>query len=179
MDDEFDGYFLWLCDVVNADMARYSELLWNLHDMDFVWCLDLDESRANDGLALRERWYNQNPYEDWIVFLEKSCSVLEALVGLALRMEDMLSDINTGDRTRVWFWEMVRNLGLKRYTNEVVLTDPQAVIDIQMIVERWMNREFDVDGQGSIFPLDYPVHDQRGLSIVYQLYDYLADKGLE
>lgn len=178
MDEEFDGYFLWLCDLVNADMSRYQELLWILHYTDFTWCMDLDESRAIEGLALRERWYNLNPYDDWIVFLEKDCSVLEALIGLALRVEDMLSDVNTGDRTRVWFWGMIRNLGLKPYTNERCLTYYTASIDIQMIVSKWLNREFDADGTGSPFPIAHPTRDQRELSMIYQLYDYLSDNGL-
>lgn len=173
--EEFDEYFLWLCDIVNADMLRYGELMWYLHDIDFVYCLELDESRAIEGLGLREEWYQQNPYEDWIVFMDKGCSVLEVLIGLARRIEAALSDVNTGDRTRVWFWEMVRNLGLKRYTNDVLRNDENAQMEVRMIVNRWLNREFDVDGRGSVFPIDIPNNDQRELSMIYQMYDYLFD----
>lgn len=177
MEDEYDEYFLWLCELVNADMDRYSELLFQLHDMDFFWVLELDSSRATEGLALREEWYGLNPYADWIMFLEKECSVLEALIGLARRMEGMLSDLNTGDRTRVWFWEMVRNLGLGIYTNARIKRDKEtALLNIQMTLSTWMNREFEPNGQGSPFPLDTSGKDEREVSMIYQLYDYLFEK---
>ena len=176
MEDEYDEYFLWLCELVNADMDRYSELLFQLHDMDFFWVLELDSSRATEGLALREEWYGLNPYADWIMFLEKECSVLEALIGLARRMESMLSDLNTGDRTRVWFWEMIRNLGLKKYTNTKMAGEFGAILDIQMVIDNWLNRDFDDGGWGSVFPLDNPTCDQRERSMIYQLYDYLFEK---
>lgn len=174
--DEFDGYFLWLCSLVNADMNLYSELLWNLQNTDFVWVLELDESRSVDGLDLR-REYFETSLEDWIIYWERDCTVLEMLVALARRIEGVLGDVNTGDRTRVWFWEMVRNLGLKPYTDSRMNFGDydNDVFDIQMILSRWMNREFDVDGTGSIFPLKLTVHDERERSIIYQMYDYLFE----
>lgn len=178
MNEEYDGYFLWLCDLINGDMERYGELLYILHDTDFVWCLELDGSRAVDGLCLRQEYYYlSNGMEVWVKFLEKECSVLEALIALARRMEGMLSDINTGDRTRVWFWEMVRNLGLGIYTNARIERDKEtALLNIQMTLSTWMNREFEPNGQGSPFPLETSGKDEREVSMIYQLYDYLFEK---
>lgn len=173
--DEFDDYFLWLCGIVDADMTRYSELMWLMHDTDFVWCNVLDESRAVEGLELREQWYRENPYEDWIMFLEKNASVLEVLIGLARRMEDATSDINTGDRTRVWFGAMVRNLHLETCTNDCLIDNPEQQAYVQMVLSRWMNREFDIDGNGSPFPLLSPTRNQRDLSLVYQMYDWFSE----
>lgn len=175
--EDYDGYFLWLCSLVNADMTRYSELLWTLHEMDFVWILELDESRSVDGLDLRREYFELCPDEDWIIVLEKGCSVLEMLIALARRIEGVLGDINTGDRTRVWFWEMLRNLGLKPYSNIRLEYDEDGseLMDVQLILSKWMNREFDIDGTGSIFPLMNPVHNQLERSIVYQMYDYLIE----
>lgn len=180
--DDYDGYFLWLCGLVNADMTRYSELLFRLHDMDFLWILDQDESREAEGLMLREE-YLRLTYgeEDWVMLMDKRCSVLEALIPLARRMSDALTEDNSGDTTRVWFWEFIKNLGLKTYSNiRLEYEDGEDdLIDIQMIVHRWLNREFDWDGEGSIFPLKNSAHDQRERTIIYQMYDYIFENFFE
>lgn len=186
--EDYDEYFLWLCALVNADMDRYSELLWELHDTDFVWILDIDASRAVDGLELRKTYYALTG-EDWIEFWEHNCTVLEMLVALAQRMEGSMGDVNTGDRTRVWFWEMIRNLGLKPFDNthlmyggyiredgvcRMINTD-EELMNVKIILVNWMNRDFDIYGNGSPFPLRYPAYDQRERSIVYQMYDYICE----
>lgn len=173
--DEFDGYFLWLGDLVEVDWDRYSELLYALHLMDFTWCLEQDESRSTEGLMLREEYYElSGREEDWVMLLDRPCTVLEALIPIAKRMDDILVDEDTGDRTRIWFWEFIGNLGLKKYTNQRLIgrfkTDDDY--DIQMIVRTWLDREFQYDGKGSLFPLKEPSCDQRSRSIVYQMYDY-------
>lgn len=175
--EDYDGYFLWLCSLVNADMTRYSELLWILQDTDFVWVLELDESRAVDGLDLR-REYVELSGEDWVTFWERGCTVLEMLIAFARRIEGIMGDVNTGDRTRVWFWEMLRNLGLKPYSNirmEYEDSRENDILEISMILSRWMNREFDCDGVGSVFPLRVAMHDQRERTLVYQMYDYIFE----
>lgn len=184
-EDDYDGYFLWLCDLVNADMTRYSELLFRLHDMDFVWCLEQDESRAVEGLMLREEYYGLTDYlEDWVMFMDKKCSVLESLIALARRMSDAMTETESGDTTRVWFWMFIKNLGLKPYSNIRLEapwypTSESDLIDIQMIVHRWLNREFESDGVGSIFPLKEARHDQRERTLVYQMYDYIFENFVE
>lgn len=176
---EFDGYFEWLCFLVNADMERYSELLFQLHDTDFVWCLELDESRANDGLELRKEYYEMTG-DDWVMLMEKPCSVLEMLVALARRMDDMLMDDNTASRVPVWFWEMVKNLGLKKYKNVVMLVgNDDDLYGIQTILHMWMTREFEFDGVGSVFPLQNPASDQRDATIVRQLNAYVLENYIE
>ena len=45
-------YFEWLCSLVKAE-KKYSMLWQKLHDMDFVWIVDRDENRAEDGKYLR------------------------------------------------------------------------------------------------------------------------------
>jgi len=181
--DEFDDYFIWLCELVNVDLDRYSELCYRLHDSDFVWCLELDSNRGVDGLRLRDEYCEANRYfnTDWVMLMEKPCSVLEALVALARTMDDMLLDEESPDRVPIWFWEMVSNLGLKRYTNERLLgrIDDDDEKDIQFILLRWMNREFDSDGRGSIFPLKNPTHDQRERSIIHQMNDYVLENYIE
>lgn len=176
--DEFDGYFLWLCDIINADLETYSELLFELYDSDFVWCMELDESRASEGLDLRKEYCDKNIGfdTDWVMLMEKPCSVLEALIALSRRMDYMLIEDNTSERIAVWFWEMIENLGLKKYTNTVIwLGGDDDRYDIWTILNRWMNREFSEDGSGSPFPLREAYADQREKTMVYQMNAYVLE----
>lgn len=180
-ENDYDDYFLWLCSLVDADMNRYSELLFILFDTDFVWRLEQDESRRTEGLMLREEFYNYDRSQDWVMFLEKPCSVLEALIPIARRMNDILEGIDSSDMTRVWFWELLKNLGLNKYSNIRLEYEEREsdLIDIQLILSTWMNRDFDVDGTGSIFPLKVPTKDQRERTIIYQMYDYAFENYIE
>lgn len=173
--DDFDDYFYWLSAIVRSDLDQYSELLWTLYDIDFITVLELDESRAVEGLLLREEFYDADRTADWIMFMNRDCSVLEALIPMARRIDGMTTDENCGDRTSVWFWEMLDNLGIAKYTNSL-LCDGDSWIDIHMILSAWMNREFDENGVGSPFPLRLPKHDQRRRTMMYQMYDYVTEK---
>lgn len=177
--DEFDDYFIWLCDLVNADMDVYSEILYQLHDTDFIWALELDESRAKDGLELRKEYYDIC-HDDWVMLMDKGCSVLEMLIALARRMDDMLVSDDVGRRVPLWFWEMFDNLGLKRYTNTFLwLGREDDLYDIQLILHIWMTRDFEPDGSQSIFPLKNPTHDQRTRTLIYQMNDYVFENYVE
>lgn len=170
------GYFRWLCDLVNVDVNTHSSLMLQLMNREFVWCMELDESRAKEGLELRA---------EYGIELDTPCSVLEALIGIAKRMDDMLMEDNTSSRISVWFWEMITNLGLAQYSDYRLLIEDDALAYnddmyyIDSVLDAWMNREFDSDGSGSIFPLKNPMHDQRNRTIVYQLNDYILENYLE
>jgi hypothetical protein len=179
--EEFDGYFLWLCDLINADMNRYSELCFALHSIDFVWVLELDEDRAEDGLSLRRKYYEQDISEDWIMFLDKPCSVFEALIGIARRMNYILEDEDSNDMSFMYFWEFIKNLGLKKYSNVRLKGRPKELIeldliDIQTICDDWMNRNFGPDGSGTPFPLEFPFSDQRLQTINSSMNAYVFER---
>lgn len=178
--DDFDDYLLWLCNLVDADLNRYSTLMFILHDTDFVWCLERDDGRAADGLALREEFCREDISNDWVAYMEKPCSVLEALIGLSRRMDDILTDESSSNRVRVWFWEMLVNLRLKQYTDwKIFDSSKDDPYDIQTILLRWMNREFARDGYGSPFPLRNASADQREKTMIYQMNAYVLERYLE
>lgn len=183
--NEFDDYFLWLANKVDADLSRYSELLYILYDTDFVYSSDieLDQSRCEDGLSLREDFVYENPGEDWVFYINRGCNVFEAILALAIRMEDNLAEDNSGDRTRVWFWQFIKNLGLGKYTNDRLTYQGYGREEddfcIQEILNKWMFREFDYDGTGSIFPLKKASRDQRNRPIIYQMSDYIFENFIE
>ena len=171
-------YFDWLCELINLKENKYDSLIFELFSIDFHWMLPLDSDREYDGLVLRENYYDNRVVKEQIG--DKPCSVLEVLISLSERMDYILDDDDRGNRTRIWFWEMIDNLGLKKFTNEY-LDKPYGrklskLNDIHRICDRWMNRKFDFQGNGSPFPLDYPNEDQRSLDMITQLNRYILEK---
>lgn len=169
----YGSYFDWLCEVINLKPGLYDILINELYNIDFTWVLDLDSNRAEDGLILRGEYAGAAE-------IDKPCSVLEALIGLAIKMNYLLDDEDRGDRTRLWFWEMIDNLGLSDYTdsklNGLFGQGLEATNEIRDICNRWMNREFDYAGVGSPFPLNTPYEDQRKLHLIGQLNAYVLEK---
>ena len=158
--------------------ALYDILIFELYSIDFSWVIPLDSDRGYDGLVLREGFHSSNGIENSLK--NKPCSVLEVLISLAERFDFLVDDEDRGDRTRIWFWEMVENLGLLKYSN-AYFDEPYGrrmdkINDIHRICERWLDRKFSYTGQGSPFPLDHPNEDQRKADMVSQLNQYVLEK---
>ena len=166
MDGIRNEYFLWLLkrvDVGYVNIRRYVNLLEYLYEYDYTWVLPLDGNLASNGLDLR---YEFNPDMDLGV---KPCSVLEMLVSLSWSWDrDITYDYSEGDRSGLWFWVMVENLGL--------LECPDDEYEIDKKLDIWLNRKFDYDGKGSPFPLDDPKRDQRKIIIWLQVNDFVMEK---
>ena len=178
MIDHSKHYYDWLCEEINLDDSLYDMLIFELYSIDFEWLIPLDSDRAYDGIVLREGFYNSRGID--IPTDDKPCSVLEVLICLAQRFNFLLDDDDRGDRTRLWFWEMIENLGLMKFSN-AYLDKPYGrrldkLNDIHTICDRWMKREFDYTGKGSPFPLDDPNEDQRKADLVSQMNQYVLEK---
>lgn len=166
--DEINEYFRWLVHTVKVDISSdpslsYLLLMRALFKKEFYWTLPTDEHRAMDGIALREEFFDYDV--NW-----GPCSVLEMLVALAVRCErDLLGDEE--DRTNIWFWDMIENLGLDAFVDTEF--DP---LSVEMILDKWLDREYDKNGCGGIFYTDNPDYDMRDLEIWWQLQIYVIQK---
>lgn len=124
-------YFEWLCNKIWSpviDICNYDRLLSFLYDTEFKWKNARDSNRAHDGISMRKE-YKYEGNVDRSVSLERPCSVLEMMVALACRCErDIMDDPDLGDRTHIWFWSMVQNMGLLDMTNRD--------FDIDFVAER-------------------------------------------
>ena len=168
MSDEINEYFHWLADMVNIDLEEEPELSYlflmrALFKKEFYWTIDFDEHRAMDGLYLREVFFDSKM--DF-----GPCSVLEMLVALASRCDqDLLGDEE--NCTDEWFWDMITNLGLDVFVDTEF--DPYA---IEIILDRWLDRDYDQNGCGGLFYTDDPDIDMRNLEIWSQLQIYAMEK---
>lgn len=170
----FGGYSDWLCELINLNESLYSVLIEELYVIPFEWIDELDQNRNRDGILLREEF--RLLYPEGLGTIGDRSSVLEVLIGLARRMDYLLDDDDRGDRTRIWFWEFIKNLNLKKFTNEYIdQYGYDTLNEIHDICEVWMNREFGYDGVGSPFPLKHPMEHQAHLDMIRQLNAYILE----
>lgn len=170
-------YFSWLYDCVCGDMypstVSFKKLLRHLHEKEFRYLISNDENIAEHGIGLRHRYASDNlPMyigDDILSIIDGPCSVLEMMVALAIDCEEhIMDDPEYGDRTRQWFWRMITNLGLGGVTDGRY--DRYYVDDI---VERFLDRDYEPDGQGGLFRIRGCDCDLRGVEIWHQLCWYL------
>jgi hypothetical protein len=170
-------YFHWLCDLIHAEggSASYILLAKDLHSIPFTWTIPNDDNRAGDGLVLRERYEVKNPFANVQGLDMGACSVLEMLIALAGRMDFELSDPNSDkDYTVKCFWEMIDNLGLMPYSDDVYVSIG-GPFNVDTIVTSFLKREYNDDGDGGLFPLKRPSTNQREVEIWYQMQKYLEE----
>lgn len=177
------GYFKWLCNIV-GNYEEYLFLLQKLFNKEFYWTIDMDENRAGDGLALRDRYIREENLLGWDVEIVNGeridisglgpCSVLEMLIALAIRCEkDIMNDPKEGDRTGFWFWKMIENLGFLDYKNKCIDEKIDRKIDEKLLY--FLDRKFEKSGKNGLFPLKKWDKDQRKVEIWYQLMAWLDE----
>ena len=168
-----DEYFEWLynlaCKRGYPEHSIYRKLLMRLHDIEFFYSISRDGNRAEDGMDLRWRFVCELDCRDLLDDLDGACTVLEMILALAIRCEEtIMDDPQVGDRTRQWFWGMIANLGL------IEMVDDQYDRDyVDMVVYRFLNREFEPDGQGSLFTVRDCRRDLRDVEIWVAMCWYL------
>ncbi len=165
-----DEYFNRLYDKACGNRYRdriYSKLLAHLHDIDFRYSMLRDSNRAEDGVSLRYRFGFDKD-------IDGPCSVLEMLLGLAIRCEEtIMDDPSKGDRTTQWFWTMINNLGLSDQRDDIY---NKRYVD--RVIEEFLNRDYSPDGRGGLFYIPSCKYDLRDVEIWNQLCWYLDEYGL-
>lgn len=163
------NYLKWLSDIIfpDSDEARsYQKLLSFLYYEPFTWTLEKDGNRAEDGLQLRELYSDESGLR---CDKRGPCSVLEALIGLARACEeDIMHDPDYGDRTYIWFWEMMYNLGLNDYDDYAFDIDA-----VEYIIRIFLDRKYEKDGYGGPFYISGFDGDMRRIELWYQLNFYV------
>ena len=167
---EWIDYGEWLVEQVHFKRRNYERLMETLHESPFIVFIDRDQSRAEDGLYMRNRYYSEkNLPRDY--FDDEPCSVLEMLVAFAIRIDNEWIGDPSEEHPEIIFWEMLCNLGLDEYYDKVF-----DCFEVDRILENWLHRDFNFDGNGSIFPLNEPEFDQREIEIWSQMNQYLMEK---
>ena len=163
-----------MCDGKYSRGLSWRKLFRLLHETEFIYILEMDANRADDGSDLRYRfaWESHletHEVEDYLD--DRPCSVLEMMVALAQRCEEHITDDpDSGNRTGKWFFEMIESLGLLDMDDGNF--DKVAAADILV---RFMRREYLPSGQGGLFTISDPAYDMRTAEIWYQMMWYLNE----
>lgn len=169
-------YFEWMTFLAfnnSNDRASYINLLTQLNDIPFCFSIPMDRNRYKDGLHLRDRFGLECGIPDEILEREFDgipCSILEMMVALSLKCEEqIMSNPDLGNRTSNWFNEMLSSLHLTDMRDNNY--DENYV---QYVLYRFLNREYDYDGNGGLFTVVNPRMDMREAEIWYQMCWYIS-----
>lgn len=178
MDGVVHEYVAWLQSLVYSPFAgtTYDRLFNKLYETPFVWynqpVLNKDGTRAERGIQLRSEFCAQKGYTDAFLIpyigLE-DCSVLEMLIGLSLDIEWLAEDDDLGDRTGLWFWAMISNLGLTSETDD---TFHEGYVD--EVLRVFLQREYDGHGIGGLFYVQNPLVPLNKIDIWMQAMYFLT-----
>jgi len=176
-----NDYFDWLLNFnIGGDSRKYISLCTILHQKIFRWFVHNDDNRCEDGIALRYEFINtlglDENHLEVKYFLAGNCTVLELLVALAKRINDYMYDLNPNhDDTAKWFFEMLTNLRVIKFKGTSL--SGMDEVEIDDILENFMDRTYDYYGTGSLFPIEKrPKKDMSTVEIWYQLMEYLNQK---
>lgn len=188
LDATQNGYFSWLVESVCLDRDPYfGQPYWRLarllHYTPFYVTHPMDQNRVADGLRLRETWLDLmtseaeelgRPLDICPESLDRPCSVLEVLVGLATRLEDdIMQNEKYGNRTPMWFWAMIYNLELTGCMDSRLGMNENSYAAERLDI--WMNRAYEPNGLGGVFPLNDPDKDQRDVELWLQARAWLNE----
>ena len=173
-------YFQWLYSMIgpvsdkNPNHTHFM-LAEQLHKRIFQWRVPNDDNRAMDGIYLRDEFcdFIGTWGECGRPFLK--CSMLEMLISLSRRAAFEADDLsNNPHAVGEWFWRMLENLNIKKYTDEIFLGEEATEI-VNEAISDVIYRRYGYDGRGGLFPLEHPREDQRTIELGYQLSAYLLE----
>jgi hypothetical protein len=162
-------YFEWLLTQVRAQHGSqtYRELCWALYKKQFIWVLEMDDNRVQDGLDLLVEFFHEHGIEAHQHRVTDGCSFLELIIGLSRRC----AFLGGGDPVE-WAWQLISNLGLAPMSDPLTEKNHQA---IEFILERVIWRDYKKNGFGGLFPLGFPEADQRTVELWYQMNAYVDE----
>lgn len=167
-------YFEWMFDLVCSGRydgpVTYRKLLSYLHNTEFTYIIPMDSNRAENGIDMRWRFVLSEDCKSRYEYLDGPCSVFEMMIALAMKIEEIMYDTAVGDRTGQWFWGMISDLGLKTMIDDNFDKDY-----VEEVVMRFLNREYEPNGRGSLFVIKDCTQDLRKVEIFQQLCWYLDE----
>lgn len=97
--------------------------------------------------------------------------MLEMMVALARRAEhDLMYNPDFGDRSGLWFWTMLQNLGLDIYDDYNWYED-----EVDRIVQNFLHHRYEKNGMGGAFPVKYASKDFRKMDLWWQINAYFGE----
>lgn len=163
LDIEYYGWLVGQVDIHNG--KTFGELFELMHNTEFVWTIQGDDSRVADGLYLRNEFTDsQEPNLNL-----GGATFLEVLIGLSRRVAFIAG--NT-EHAPEWAWTLIKNLRLYKYSDPMS-AERRANAEDKLQAVIW--RTYREDGLGGFFPLQNPSEDQTKVEIWYQMNAYVNE----
>lgn len=160
-----DLYLDWLYnEVVKNKRLTYWRLFRHLYKTPFRWFVPNDGNRAQDGIDLRKEWRDVIDVDPDSRWMELPCSVLEMMIALARRME-----FEAEASPDYWFFDLLENLGFGDYHDGGGYSMNAVTRQLQIL----MDRVYEPNGVGGLFPVRRTNKDQRRVELWYQMSEYL------
>lgn len=174
-----DIYWRWLCELVGATTPyddSYFILLKKLYNFPFEWHVPNDDNRISEGLRIREAFVDDHDLGDkeLDILNEHRCSFLEVIISLAIHMDDLLTDFDAMPEVGSYFWELLENVGLTRFTDDEFYYKG-GNFEVSRIILNILTRDYGRNGEGGLFPLRETSQDQRKVELWYQMHAYLEE----
>jgi len=166
-------YFDFLCDITGKT-NKYDMLLGKLHRIEFYSLIPNDDNRGADGQQLRETFISEMGPQALSPCEDGPCTVLEMLIGLSFRLEFETAQSRWEKTPSEWFWILIDNLELTWCDNNEFL-DMTEVSQIDEKVSQMLERTYESDGNGGLFPLKKTKKDQRRVEVWYQMSEYMLE----
>ena len=170
-----NAYFEWLCELIGDGCGqKYGYLLRTLHAKNFFWTVPNDDNRAFEGKELRCKFCEENNiFYDYEQF-NMAASMLELIIGLAYRCESIMADQRDNWTMPFWFWKILGNVGLDKFTDKTSDGRYESV-KINEILDKIIDRTYNRNGIGGLFPLKRGRKNQKKVELWYQMCSYLVE----
>lgn len=157
-----------------GDNRNYRNLLSYLNSVEFKYTIAMDGNRAGEGVSLRYHFGLERHYPDSMIshMLDtRPCSILEMMVALCIRCEKtIMIDNFLGDRTSLWFGDMIKSLGLESQDDRNFNYDMA-----RKSINRFLTHSYAKNGKGGLFTIRDTSKDMRQKEIWCQLMWYLNE----
>lgn len=144
-------YHAWQVYTV-AQMPQYESLFEMLDDIVYAFSNPSDGNRYEDGVGLRYKFAYDNTinYAEVAALLDtKPCTVLEMILAIACKMENMVEQPSFPyEFVPKYLNVMLRNLEIATMTNDNI-----NKAYVEFAINKFINRLYDpITGRGSLFP---------------------------
>jgi len=177
-----DRYFEWLYSQVGAVRNRnparsYWDICRKLHSTEFVWLVPNDDNRVEEGKDLRHQFVSEQG-SDGVdpIWMDLGCSTFEMLIALARRACDLTYTAEREVPTGEWFHIFLKNLGFEKVTDDKYSEVTER--RLESVLDRFIYRNYRVNGRGGLFPLRRPDTDQTKVELWYQLNAYVIENSM-
>ena len=147
-----------------------------LHKRLFLWSVPNDDNRIYDAIDMRLRYCEQFDVEPYLLGSDETCSVFEMLIAFTDRIVFETSDSDMDLGFGEWFWTLMGNLQLRHLTDEMYCAERGIYEQVETAMDIFIDRLYQPDGRGGLFPLQFPHQDQREVELRYQLSAYILER---